>query len=69
MRKLKLDEALFDDNFTFSEPPASIFPKHYFDEYKNDEYDDTIFQYEPLMFSILETFQLFCSKILRNISC
>lgn len=51
MYKLKLDESLFDDDisFTFDEPAIKVFDKGHFDEYKNDEYDDTPFEYEPLV--------------------
>ena len=50
MYKLKLDESLFDDDFsTNAQPSIQIFPEGYFDEYKDDEYDDTLFEYEPLV--------------------
>lgn len=49
MSKLRLDESLFDDNFTFDEPSISVFPEGHFDKYKIDEYDDTPFEYEPLV--------------------
>lgn len=50
MYKLRLDESLFDDDFsTDTQPSIQIFPEGYFDEYKDDEYDDTLFEYEPLV--------------------
>lgn len=47
---LKLDEALFDDdmNFTVAEPAIKVFDEGHFDDYKIDEFDDDIFEYEPL---------------------
>ena len=41
---LKLDEALFDDDFTLDEPAIKGF-----DEYADDDLDDSIFEYEPLV--------------------
>lgn len=51
MYKLRLDESLFDDDmsFTFDEPAIKVFDEGHFDAYKDDEYDDTPFEYEPLV--------------------
>lgn len=51
MYKLKLDESLFDDDmsFTLDEPATKVFDEGHFDAYNNDEYDDTPFEYEPLV--------------------
>ena len=48
--KFNLTESLFDDDmsFSFDEPAIKVFDEGHFDEYKNDEYDDTPFIYEPL---------------------
>ena len=43
---LRLDEALFDDDFTTS--TGHIANEHDFDRYKIDDYDDTPFIYEPI---------------------
>ncbi len=40
---LKLDEALFDDDMTIT-----VFDEGHFDEYKIDDLDDSVFEYEPL---------------------
>lgn len=51
MYKLQLDESLFDDDisFTFDEPAIKVFDEGHFNEYRNDAYDDTPFEYEPLV--------------------
>ena len=46
---LKLDEALFDDDFTLDEPAIKVFDEGHFDEYADDDLDDSIFEYEPLV--------------------
>ena len=50
MYKINLDESLFDDDmsFTLDAPSIKVFDEGHFDSYKNDEYDDTPFEYEPL---------------------
>lgn len=45
---LKLDEALFDDDFTLDEAIIKVFNEGDFDNYK-DDLDDSIFEYEPLV--------------------
>lgn len=49
MYKLRLDEALFDDDFTLDEPAIKVFDEGHFDEYVDDDLDDSIFEYEPLV--------------------
>lgn len=48
--KFRLDETLFDDDmsFTFDEPTIKVFDEGQFDDYKIDEFDDDLFEYEPL---------------------
>jgi hypothetical protein len=48
MSKLTLNESLFDDDMTFDEPSIKIFDEGHFDDYKIDEFDDDLFEYEPL---------------------
>ena len=47
--KIRLDETLFDDDMTFDEPSIKIFDEGHFDDYKIDDIDDSLFDYEPLV--------------------
>lgn len=49
MNKLRLDEALFDDDMklSFDEPAIKVFDEGHFADYNIDEFDDNIFDYEP----------------------
>ena len=46
--KLRLDEALFDDDMTFDAPSINIFDEGHFDEYKIDDLDDNL-TYDPIV--------------------